>query len=146
MNSRLKFAVVFICGFLLGGAAVGYYIHHCFKRTWVNCGNYDHFLGFLGNKLDLTAEQKDKIAAIFKDETPKLDSIHKATQGQVRALMEDVTARIRLVLNPEQQKKLDEMKARWAKHDVNGWKLPNFGSYPSQGNSPSVPATPPSKN
>ena len=145
MNTGLKFLAVFICGLLLGGAATGYYIHHCFKRTWVNGGNCDHFLGYLSKKLDLTADQKEKIAAIFKEETPKLDALHKESHDKVWALMEDVTARIRLVLNPDQQKKLDEMKAQWAKHDKNGWKLPNFGSYPSQGTL-STPTVSPSKN
>ncbi|MGR9054065.1 MAG: Spy/CpxP family protein refolding chaperone [Gammaproteobacteria bacterium] len=58
-----------------------------------------HRLEWMAEKLDLTAEQKDKLEVIFKDEREKLQVIRKETHSRMQE-----------VLTPEQMTKLDDIK------------------------------------
>ena len=60
--------------------------------------------------LDLTADQKTKIQPILDEAKPKMEEIHRDAMQKTKALMEDTMAKIRPMLTPEQQKKLDEAK------------------------------------
>jgi Spy/CpxP family protein refolding chaperone len=65
--------------------------------------------------LDLTAEQKDKIAAVMKES----DEARKAEMEKMKALRQDEEQKIKAVLTPEQAQKYD---ARQAKRKTKGHK------------------------
>src|ERR1041385_154339 len=127
MKPWIKFALTFVTGLLLGSAATGFYIHHCFTRAWVNSGNHSHVVNRLSSELGLNADQKAQVEKIFEDETPRLDLIRKGTNDQLKTLRDKTSARIRLILTAEQQKKFDDMRTKWAareKKDDKGWHIP----------------------
>ncbi len=59
----------------------------------------DHKLESLTQLLQLTPEQKSKLEAIFKEQHEKFRAIH-----------EESHSRIKQVLNPEQMRKMDELR------------------------------------
>jgi hypothetical protein len=128
MKPWLKIAITFVVGLLLGSAATGIYIHHCFARTWAHGGNSDHLVKHLSSKLNLNADQKEKLQGIFKEEKPAFDAVRTGTEAKLKAIRDKVNTRIRLILSPDQQDKFDGMMARWeAKHkDSKDWHLPGM--------------------
>ncbi len=67
-------------------------------------------------KLDLTAEQKQKVDAILSDAKAQFEKLreergqgHEANREKFRQIMEDMRTKIHDTLTPEQQKKLHEM-------------------------------------
>jgi len=113
MRPGIKLALIFALGFLLGMAATGLLIHHCFNRSCSNTGKADLILKRLSSKLDLTAGQKEQVALLLKEELPKADALHQETRGKFKALADSFNTRLKPLLSGDQQKKLDEMTARW---------------------------------
>jgi len=85
----------------------------------------DRRADMLTKRLNLSADQKTKVADIFKSEQEQMEKIHadtSASQQDRRAKMMDMhkasSDQIRALLNPDQQKKWDEMQAQrdqWVK-------------------------------
>ena len=86
MPSLLKSTAFFLCGLLLGGAAVGYGIHYTMKQKLANSGNADHILNHLSEELGLTEGQKTKVSALLKSEAPKMDALRKDMEAKSHAL------------------------------------------------------------
>ncbi len=112
MNIWLKWALLFIIGFLLGMSVAGWGIHHCFEKSRMNMGNADYILNRLSSKLDLTDDQKGKVAALLKEQLPKAEVLHKETQDKFKSLRDSFNTSLRPLLTPEQQRKLDALTAR----------------------------------
>lgn len=80
----------------------------------------------LGKHLNLTSDQQAKVQDILKSEQSQMQSLHSDTslsQDDRRAKMMDIhkasNDQIRALLNPDQQKKFDEMQAKhgqWGHH------------------------------
>jgi len=117
MKPWIKMAAIFAAGFLLGGAASGLAIHHCFRHFGGGPPNSEAILKMLSSKLSLTAEQRDKVAALLKDHSPKMEALRNKTHDDFKAQREAFNLKLRPLLNPDQQKKLDEMTARWNKRE-----------------------------
>jgi len=66
--------------------------------------------GFGG--LDLTAEQRERIDAIFRASRPRTDSVLRASLPRLEAIRDSVRAEIRAVLTADQQRRFDEMETR----------------------------------
>jgi Spy/CpxP family protein refolding chaperone len=66
--------------------------------------------GFDG--LGLTAEQRDRIDAIFRASRPRTDSVLRASLPRLEAIHDSVRAEIRAVLTPDQQRLFDQMESR----------------------------------
>jgi hypothetical protein len=73
----------------------------------------------LTKRLNLSADQKGKIIDLFKSEQEQMQKIHadaSASQQDRRSKMMDThkasSDQIRALLNPDQQKKWDEMQAQ----------------------------------
>jgi Spy/CpxP family protein refolding chaperone len=60
--------------------------------------------------LNLTADQKAKIQPILDEAKPKIQEIHREAMRKSKVVMQDTMAKIRPLLTPEQQKKLDEQQ------------------------------------
>ena len=97
----------------------------------------DERLQRLTQALDLTADQQEKIRPILENETQQMDTL-RGNQSiprdqrwdKVRTIMEETQSQIKPLLNPDQQKKYEEMMAR----------RPAMG--PGPGGSPSQAAPP----
>ena len=64
----------------------------------------------LTESLNLTPEQKTKVQPILDEAKPKMEQIHREAMEKSKAVMDDAEAKIRPLLTPDQQKKLDEEK------------------------------------
>ncbi len=117
MKPWVKSAAIFAAGFLLGIAAFGLVIHHCFGHMGGGPPNSDMILKMLSSKLSLTADQKEKVSALLKEEQPKMEALHQESQTRFKAQRDSFNTKLRLLLNPEQQKKQDEMIAKWESRD-----------------------------
>ncbi len=147
MKPWVKNVIIFIVGLLLGVAATGIYIHHCFTRAWVNGGNHQHLVDRLSADLGLNPDQKTKIGDIYDAEIPHMDSIRQETNLKLKTLRDSTSAKIRLLLDADQQKKFDALKAKWdARENKNdkGWHIPGLppGPSPNFAGRPTCCATP----
>lgn len=116
MKPWIKSAAIFAAGFLLGVAAFGLVVHHCFKRFGPP-PNSEVILKMLSSKLSLTPDQKGKVSDLLKEQTPKMEALRQESQDRFKAQRDTFNAKLKLLLNPDQQKKLDEMTAKWESRD-----------------------------
>ena len=63
-------------------------------------------------KLNLTAEQQEKIRPIKEDKEKAIKELYKETWDKKMKIMDDTHAKIKAFLTPEQQKKFEEMIAK----------------------------------
>jgi protein CpxP len=63
-------------------------------------------------KLNLTAEQKEKIRPILNDEVKQIKEMYKETKDKEMKVIDDTHAKVNAILTPEQQKKYAEMIAK----------------------------------
>ncbi|MDQ6625581.1 MAG: hypothetical protein M3Y69_05485 [Verrucomicrobiota bacterium] len=61
--------------------------------------------------LDLTPDQQAKVQPIVAQAKPQIQAIHQEAMQKTKAVMENTMAQIRPLLTPQQQQKLDSMKA-----------------------------------
>ena len=80
------------------------------KRWHRHGGHLQH----LSETLNLTPEQKAKVQPILDQAKPQLKAIHQEARQKAQAVMDSTMAQIRPMLNADQVKKLDEMKAAHA--------------------------------
>ncbi len=67
-------------------------------------------LEHLTQTLDLTADQQAKVQPIIDQAKPQITAIHQEAMQKTHAVMDDTMSKIRPLLTPEQQKKLDDLK------------------------------------
>ncbi|MDD5085243.1 MAG: periplasmic heavy metal sensor [Candidatus Omnitrophica bacterium] len=78
----------------------------------------------LSKDLNLTAEQKTQVEGIFEAKHPQMLALQAEIQPKFEALRRATDAEIRQILNPDQQKKFDEIKAKMEeRHKKHGDKL-----------------------
>jgi Spy/CpxP family protein refolding chaperone len=65
----------------------------------------------MAKKLDLTKEQKEKVAAIFKESGDKIQAETQKMQEAKKAIREDESQKIKAVLTPDQAQKYEKMQA-----------------------------------
>ena len=61
--------------------------------------------------LDLTPDQQAKVQPIVDQAKPQIQAIHQDAMQKTKAVMDNTMAQIRPLLTPQQQQKLDSMKA-----------------------------------
>ncbi len=77
-----------------------------------------HMLEKFASELDLTSEQKTKVAAVFESKHKKMMELRDELRPKFEALRKSTQDDTRVLLTPEQQKKFDEIHSRWeAKHE-----------------------------
>ena len=64
------------------------------------------------NRLDLTADQQERIRAILAARQPITDSLVRTTMPRLMAIHDSVRAEIRAVLTPEQRQRYDQAERR----------------------------------
>jgi Spy/CpxP family protein refolding chaperone len=136
MNQIVKAIIIFVVGVLLGVAGTGLYIHHCFARAWINTGNHNHAVDMLASKLNLTDDEKTKVAKVFDDNAPAVEAVRLETNAKLQAIRDKTSVQIRLLLTSDQQQKYDSLKAEWdKKRNANdkGWHIPGLPPGPPPG-------------
>ena len=91
-------------------------------------GNPDQHLQMLTKQLNLTQEQQDKIRPILQDQHTKMQQMMQNNQNasqddrrsQMKELHENTVSQIKAVLNPDQQKKFDQMQQNMMEHHGKG--------------------------
>jgi Spy/CpxP family protein refolding chaperone len=58
--------------------------------------------------LDLTPDQQAKVQPIIDQAKPQIAAIHREAMQKMKAVMESTVSKIRPMLTPDQQKKLDD--------------------------------------
>jgi Spy/CpxP family protein refolding chaperone len=71
-------------------------------------------LNHLTKTLNLTPDQQAKVQPILDQAKPQLKAIHQEARQKAKAVMDSTMSQIRPLLNADQQKKLDDLKAAHA--------------------------------
>ena len=75
------------------------------------CGHGHAFgLQHLTDKLNLTSDQQTKVQPIVDAAKPQIAAIHKDAMQKMKTVMDSTLSQIRPLLNPDQQKKLDDIQ------------------------------------
>ena len=82
-------------------------------------GHFKHLV----ETLNLTPEQKAKVQPILDQAKPQLKAIHQEARQKAKAVMDNTMSQIRPMLNADQQKKLDDLKAAHEQMRAAGKKL-----------------------
>ena len=92
--------------------------------------------------LGLTSEQQPKVLDILKSEQSQMEALHSDSslsqddrRGKMMDIHKSTNDQVRTLLNPDQQKKWDEMQSRreqWQGHRPNGQTPPPDSSNQSQ--------------
>ncbi|MEP6603902.1 MAG: periplasmic heavy metal sensor [Spartobacteria bacterium] len=106
---RNLLTVLAVTGIVLGGFAVAW------GEMDGGHGRHGDRQGFnvmerMTESLNLTPEQKAKIQPIVDQAKPQIMAIHQEAMQKTHAVMENAMTQIRPLLNPEQQKKADELR------------------------------------
>jgi Spy/CpxP family protein refolding chaperone len=78
-------------------------------------GGHGHAFGLQGitKQLNLTSDQQTKVQPILDQAKPQIAAIHQEAMQKMKTVMDSTLSQIRPLLNPDQQKKLDDIqKAR----------------------------------
>ena len=68
------------------------------------------------HNLNLDAAQQKKVGALLEEAGGKIKEVRRQTQPQVSEILEDYRGKIRQELNPDQQKKFDDMMTNYNAH------------------------------
>ncbi len=75
-------------------------------------GWHGHAFGLQGitKQLDLTSDQQTKVQPIVDAAKPQIAAIHQEAMQKMKTVMDSSLSQIRPLLNPDQQKKLDDIQ------------------------------------
>lgn len=119
MQPWMKTTALLLIGALLGVAVTSLaFYHFCRPHHPPGAGDTERILSNLSSKLALTADQKDKVAVLLKEELPKTDALRADTDQKFKTLRESFHAKLLPLLNADQQKKFNDMVAQRQKHDA----------------------------
>jgi hypothetical protein len=115
-----KTVVVFVAGALLGVTGTFYGMRFQRHENWRDVHKvHEHMLRQFTAKLSLTATQQKEVSRILTDTRQQMEAMRQEIHPRFQAIKETSRARIRALLNPDQQKRFDalgaEMEARFSK-------------------------------
>lgn len=117
------YLIIFVFGILCGVLGTRFYVHRQIDRMLHGGPDAvkNAIVHRLSNRLSLTAEQRDEVAAAVKEGQEKFQEVRRRTQPEVDQIIDTTVSRIKSHLNPDQQQKLDQiverMKKRWRLKD-----------------------------
>ncbi len=104
MRSR-QIAAMFLLGALLAGGVLGFSANRVFAdgrpRAW---GDSQRTMrGYLGNRLDLTKAQRERVDSILDDRHRQMNDVLKPVRPKMDSVRENARAQIRRILTPAQE-------------------------------------------
>ena len=108
---------VFLLGVIIGILGTGIFIRHSFRHF----GEDEHsfrkvFMQRLTRELKLTEAQKPEVEKIVGDTEAEMHTLFQNSLTEFAKIMQSRNAKLKTVLTPEQQKKLDEIQEQMQKH------------------------------
>lgn len=140
----LLVAVIFFAGVAIGAFGMRLYVarhlpemlHHTRQRL------EEFFLDNIDREVGLTDEQRKAILPILRDAVQKGEVVHRSVHAQLSKIMGDADARVMLLLDPQQQAKFKEFRARMERLRREGPPPPPPGFPPPPGLPPGPPPGP----
>ena len=106
-------ALVFILGALAGSLGTQLYQRQWSERFWKDpAARRAVFQQRLTRKLQLTEAQQKEIKVIVEEVDRKVTSLLRESRAEVKKIIDESFSRMKEKLDPDQQKKLEEFKAR----------------------------------
>lgn len=102
--------IAFLIGCLTTAAVL-----HCKRKSWHKWGGpsrFERMLDQFSAELQLTADQKAKVAVIFEAKRRAVEALRAEVRPRFQEIHKNAVAEIRPLLTPEQQEKLDVMETR----------------------------------
>jgi len=107
-RAYLYFFATIILGAILGGVGVYYFLWYTGRLQHHTGFNKAHAVAHLTKELGLSDPQAQQLGQIFDESSQKVRDLQKQIDPQFQAIHEETRARIRQILNPDQQKRFDE--------------------------------------
>ena len=113
--------VAFVLGLALGAFGIVRCLPFGFHGMWKNPEKFQqHMMQQFTSRLNLDADQQQKISDILNQTRAKMDALRQETHPKFEQIREAAKEQIRVLLTPEQQQKFEamnaEMDARFKKH------------------------------
>jgi len=110
-------ALVFAFGLLVGSFGTGAYIKHRLAPPKRDPSAMRAFLlKKFSQKLDLTEEQKNEFKKLIDQVGDTLEDHFRKTHSEIGNIVDQGSSQMRKALNPDQQKKFDEMLEKFKRH------------------------------
>lgn len=107
-RAYLYFIVTIVLGVILGGTGVYYFLWYNGRLQRRGSFNKDRAVAHLKKELNLTDPQTQQLGQIFDVASQKTRDLQKQIDPQFQAIHLETRARIRQILNSDQQTKFDE--------------------------------------
>ncbi len=101
-----------LIGFALGVVYGQWHARENFHSHRKHGSMSQHMVERFSRELHLSPDQKKEVAAIFEAKHPQMVALQAEMKPQFETLRNSTQAEIRKLLNPDQQKKLDELNAK----------------------------------
>ena len=100
------------------GGCVGFFVaHSCapgtFHHRWGGGRFQQRLLNRFSSKLQLTPEQRSRVAAILEAKRQKMEALRAEIRPRFEELRASTSDEIRRLLTPEQQQRFDVMETEW---------------------------------
>jgi len=117
---KIKFvagiSLVFLLGALAGALGTGFYFKGHVEKFLEGGPPKEKIMRRLTKTLELTPGQQEKIEPILAEAHRSLLDLRQKSFPEMRRIREESFALIKKELNPDQQKKLEDLKSRLKKH------------------------------
>lgn len=110
-RAYLYFILTFLLGVVVGGAGAVFYAFH--SGHWPRHFDPQRLVRRMTRELGLSDAQVPQVSQIVDETSKRFADLHKQKDTQFDALRLESQARIRQILNPEQQAKFDAMMRRF---------------------------------
>ena len=107
-----QIAISLLIGFALGVVYGNWYARENFHSRWKHGSMRQRMEERFGKELHLSPDQKKQVSAIFEAKHPQMVALQAEMKPKFEALRNSTQEEIRKILNPDQQKKLDELNAK----------------------------------
>jgi hypothetical protein len=106
----MKTTFIFLFGFLLGISVASVVLYHlCRPHHPPGMADQARILSHLTSRLNLTPDQQEKVTVLLKQMLPQTESLRQEGDQKFKSLRDAFNSQLRSLLNPDQQKTLDEM-------------------------------------
>ena len=110
-------ALVFILGALAGSLGTQLYQRQWAERFWKDpAARRAAFLQRLTRKLQLTEAQQKEFKVMIEEVDQKLLTLRRENRTEIKRIIAESFTQMKGKLDPDQQKKLEEFKARHEEH------------------------------